>query len=87
MAIQLRPNYPEPYMSRGIIYYVQSKTDLAFADFDQAVKLAPRSAQALFLRSAAYNKKGDASHAQADMAAAKLLDPKIVEEMASIGFK
>jgi tetratricopeptide (TPR) repeat protein len=86
-SIKLDPKYPGAYQSRGLIYLGQNKIDLAFVDFDTAVKLNPKSAESLFLRSAGFRKKGNAASANADLAAAKLLDPNIVSKMASIGLK
>ncbi len=86
-SIKLDPKYPGAYQSRGLIYFGQDKIALAFADFDQAVKLGPKSAESLFLRAAAFRKKGDAPSADSDLAAAKLLDPNIVARMAAVGLK
>jgi tetratricopeptide (TPR) repeat protein len=50
--------------------------DRAIADCDQALRLDPRYAWAMFDRARAYEDKGDVDHAIADFTAAIKLDPK-----------
>ena len=51
--------------------------DRAIADFDQAIKLDPKNAKAIYERGVAKRKSGDAAGADADIAAAKQLDPDV----------
>jgi Flp pilus assembly protein TadD len=57
------------------------------ADFNTAVSLAPKSADAIYLRSVAYRKQGNKASADKDLATARQLNPKIEAEMTKRGIK
>jgi tetratricopeptide (TPR) repeat protein len=59
----------------------------AIDDFDKALELTPKSAEALYGRGVAKQKKGDAAGGQADIGAAKAIQSGIVQKMAGFGFK
>lgn len=48
-------------------------------DFDQSIKLNPNSAEAFYNRSLAKQKTGDNAGAEADMAAAKKINPNVAD--------
>ena len=49
------------------------------ADFDAAVKIDPKSADALYLRGLSEQFTGDAADSKADITAALALDPKVMQ--------
>jgi tetratricopeptide repeat protein len=59
--------------------------DAAIADYSSALRLAPRLASSLYGRGLAKLKKGDAADGDADIAAAKAIGAKIVEDFARYG--
>ena len=71
--------------SRGFTYLRLGRVDDAIADLDAALKLAPRLAPSLFVRSIAWARKGDPAKAAADRAAALAIDPDVPEVYAGYG--
>lgn len=71
--------------SRGFTYLRLGQLDNAIADLDAALKLAPRLAPSLFVRSIAWSRKGDPTRAAADRAAALAIDPDIASVYAGYG--
>ena len=69
------------YRSRGILYFNTGDNVDAVADFNKAIKLDPKDAKALYGRGLAKRRKGDATGGDADMAAAKALDPDVEKRM------
>lgn len=63
------------YANRGLAYRRMGALDSAIADFDQAIKLSPKSATAYNHRGIAYNNKGDFGRAIADYDRAIRLNP------------
>ena len=61
--------------------------DSAIADYDSALRLSPKMASALYGRGFAKLQKGDTANGNADQAAAKLIEPNIVEEFARHGLQ
>ena len=64
------------YINRGNVWSDKGDVDRAIADYNEAVRLAPDSALALYLRGLARQKKGDKAGI-ADIAAAKRIDPDV----------
>ena len=60
--------------------------DYAIVEFDEAVRLDPKYAQAYIDRGLAYSRKGDPDHAIADYDEAIRLDPKLPMAYAGRGF-
>ena len=63
------------FVTRGGLYLGKSDDDRAFADFQEAVRLDPRSAAALRMRAYGYGEKKDYDRALADYDEAIRLDP------------
>ncbi|MEO6248976.1 MAG: DUF3857 domain-containing protein [Sphingomicrobium sp.] len=71
--------------SRGFTFLRLGRVDDAIADLDAALKLAPRLAPSLFVRSIAWARKGDPAKAAADRASALAIDPNVAEVYAGYG--
>ena len=61
---------------RGISYTAKQQYSLAIKDFDESVRINPNNAEAVHNRGIAKRKSGDTLGADADLAPAKILDPK-----------
>ena len=75
-AIKLNPQFAFAFNSRGLAYQNKGRYDRAFQDFDEAIKLNPQFADAFYNRSLA-KKKGDEAGAEADLAAARKINPNV----------
>ncbi len=64
------------YYNRGLAHSLKQEYDLAIADLDQVVKLAPNDAEAYDKRGADYFDKQDFDKALADFSQSIKLDPK-----------
>ena len=62
---------------RGIAYHAKGEQDLALADYDEAIRIAPKSATAFTNRGNAYFAKGDLQRALADYNEALALNAKL----------
>jgi tetratricopeptide (TPR) repeat protein len=71
--------------SRGFTYLKLNRLDEAIADFNAALALNPKLASSLYGRGLAELKNGDRGGADADIDAAKLIKPDIVEYVARNG--
>jgi tetratricopeptide (TPR) repeat protein len=84
-SLSLRPGDAETLDSRGFVYFRLGRFDEAITDFDAALAKNPELAQSLFIRGLAKSKKGDNAGGDADIAAAKKIDPAILERNAKRG--
>ena len=64
------------HFSRGVEWAAKGDYDQAIADYDAALRLAPKFADALYNRATAWANKGDPDRAIADFDAALRLNPK-----------
>jgi tetratricopeptide (TPR) repeat protein/predicted aspartyl protease len=79
------PDYGLLYADRGMVYLRQGKYDKAMSDFNDALKLMPKSARALYGRGVAESRRNSQKEATADIAAARALAPKLPERYQSYG--
>jgi len=66
--------------SRGLVLLRMGRLDEAIAQFNAALKAQPRAAGALYGRGLAELKKGVTADGEADIAAARDLEPRLVEQ-------
>jgi tetratricopeptide (TPR) repeat protein len=59
----------------------------AIADYNAALRINPKHASALFGRGKAKLKNGDTAGGNADLAAAKAINPEIADDFVSYGIK
>jgi tetratricopeptide (TPR) repeat protein len=83
-ALRLMPSNAATLDSRGFVFLKMMHFDAAVSDFDAALRVDPKLAFALYGRGLARLKNEDAA-GEADIAAAKLLQPDIAEQFARYG--
>jgi tetratricopeptide (TPR) repeat protein len=85
-AIWLSNNdYPSAFFNRAKSYFAKGQYDRALADFDTVLRFNPRNPDGLYVRGLAEIRSGDTTAGTADMAAAKAINPNIVEEYEQSG--
>jgi tetratricopeptide (TPR) repeat protein len=67
------------YFSRGGLWAQKGRHGRAIADYDEAIRLDPKSAIAYYARGFSRKASGDWEGAKADFAEAARLDPKFEE--------
>lgn len=85
-SIELADDPSAALDSRALIYFRLGRNEEALADLDAALKASPDQSASLFLRGVIYSKMGD-KRAEADLAAARFMAPRIDEEYARYGLK
>jgi tetratricopeptide (TPR) repeat protein len=63
--------------NRGLVYLDKQNYERAIADFDAALLLNPKMAKALYARGVARIRSGDVLHGNADIAAARSIEPHL----------
>ena len=89
-AVKLAPSgkaRAEALDSRAVARFRQGQYDLAVADEDAAIAIAPTDPHYRFVRALAEQRLGKAPQAHADMEAARAADPDIADEYARWGLK
>jgi tetratricopeptide (TPR) repeat protein len=86
-ALKLKPDNFAALDSRALVYFRMGKYAEAIADDDSALAKVPRLPPSLYVRGLAKLRMGDTAGGNADIAAAKKLDPKIEGEYAKYGLK
>ncbi|MDE2165932.1 MAG: tetratricopeptide repeat protein [Alphaproteobacteria bacterium] len=71
--------------SRGFVYLKMKYPMAAIADYDAALKIDPKIDTSLYGRGLAEHMKGDIARGDADIAAAKIITPKIAAEFIKWG--
>jgi len=74
-AISIDQNDPTAFFLRGAVFQAEEKSSEAVADYTRAIEIAPRFAAALYRRGALKREMGDVTTGDADMAAARRMDP------------
>lgn len=84
-AMQLMPELPEAYVSRGNLLYLADKFDAAIGDYDKALDLMlGRSHIAFYNRGLVNERRGDRTAALADFRQALELRPDFAEAQAKV---
>jgi len=89
-SMRLKPEKPdldEVFDSSGFTYLKLGNLDDSLADYDEALRLNPKRADSLYGRGLAKLKKGDVAGGNADIEAAKAIQPEIVKKFALYGVK
>ena len=73
-------NFPAAFYNRAFAYSDKGEYDDALADFGVVMHFNAKNALALYARGLTLLKKGDAAAGQADIAAAKAINPNIAEQ-------
>lgn len=79
------PYRPTRLVERGHSYAARGQYALAIQDYDAALSLSPRNAEALYGRGIAKQKNGDQASGAADVAAAREIDPDVSDAIAKSG--
>lgn len=85
--MRLDPQAASNIANRGIVQLRLNHVDQAVADFDEALKIDTKSANALYGRGLAKRRKGDRAAGDADISAAKAIETSIAERFAHYGIK
>jgi tetratricopeptide (TPR) repeat protein len=86
-ALRLKPNDPASLDSRALTYLKLGRLDDAIADTNAVLGREPKTATSLLVRGLAKRRKGDIASGNADIAAAKELQPGVDAEFARYGVK
>jgi Flp pilus assembly protein TadD len=86
-ALKLAPNDPLTLERRGLVYLRLDLYDKALADFEAILKLNALQPTALYGRGLIKRKRGDEPGGDADINAARLMRPDIVEIYTRYGIK
>jgi regulator of sirC expression with transglutaminase-like and TPR domain len=85
-AIELSDSPAAALDSRAMVYFRMNRLDEAIGDLDAALETVPDMPAALYLRGVVRKAKGDAG-GSADLAAARMMAPRIDIEYAKWGVK
>lgn len=74
---ELKENLAIAFYNRGLAYENKEDYERAIADYSEAIRLDPNDAEALFYRGLDKERMGSKADAEADMTAAKFINPNI----------
>lgn len=86
-AIEIAENPSSIYDSRAMVYFRMGRMEEALADLDAALEVSPMQGASLYLRGVVRRRTGDIKGSDADLAAARLMWPRIDEDYARYGIK
>jgi tetratricopeptide (TPR) repeat protein len=78
-ALRRRPDSAAVLSARALVELRLHRRDRAITDLDRVLRLEPQNAWALYARGVARAEKGDRAGGQADVSAARALQPDILE--------
>jgi tetratricopeptide (TPR) repeat protein len=84
-ADKKNPNYPYLFVNRGLVRLRQGDYDKAIADFNDALKIAPKNAPALYARAVAESRKNQKKDSESDLATARQIAPEVAGKFEHYG--
>jgi tetratricopeptide (TPR) repeat protein/predicted aspartyl protease len=78
-------NYSYLFVNRGLVRLRQGDYDKAIADFNDALKIAPRNAPALYARAVAESRKNQKKDSEGDLEAARQIAPEVAGKFEHYG--
>jgi len=78
-------NYSSLFVSRGLVRLRQGDNDKAIADFNDALKIMPKNARALYARAVAESRKNKKKESESDLEAARQMAPQVAEKFERYG--
>jgi tetratricopeptide (TPR) repeat protein len=78
-------NYSELFVDRGLVHLRQGNYDKAIADFNDAFKMTPKNARALYARAVAESRKNEKNDSASDVEAAKQIAPEVAKSFERYG--
>ncbi|MEN3748913.1 DUF3857 domain-containing protein [Sphingomonas sp. HF-S3] len=84
-SIELAQDPSAALDSRGLVYFRMGRYEEALADFDAALTQSPNMTASLYMRGITLNRQG--KNGNADLAAARMMSPRIDEDYARYGIK
>ena len=86
-SLKLKPDYAAAFDSRAFVHYRRGEYGLAVGDASGALSINLKLAPSRYVRGLARLREGNEKDGDADIAAAKKLDPKIADEYVGYGVK
>ncbi len=78
-------NYSHLFVNRGLVRLRQGDYDKAIADFNDALKITPKNARALYARAVAESRKHNKKDSEGDLEAATQIAPRVAEKFERYG--
>jgi tetratricopeptide (TPR) repeat protein len=78
-------NYSDLIVNRGLLRLRQGDYDKAITDFNDALKIMPKNARALYARAVAESRKNNKQESASDLEAARQIAPQDAEKLARYG--
>jgi Tfp pilus assembly protein PilF len=84
-ADKTNENYSHLFVNRGLVRLRQADYDKAIADFNDALKIAPKNARALYARAVAESRQNKTKESESDLEAARQIAPQVGEKFERYG--
>jgi tetratricopeptide (TPR) repeat protein/predicted aspartyl protease len=78
-------NYSDLFVDRGLVHLRQGNYDKAIADFNDAFKMTPKNARALYARAVAESRKNEKKDSASDIETAKQIAPEVAKRFERYG--